>query len=47
MNFREVNNKDMLKRWYDCMEEVYIQANQNKVKMRIRFYNLIILEKIF
>jgi hypothetical protein len=24
MNFREVNNKDMLKRWYDCMEEVYL-----------------------
>ncbi len=23
-SFREVNNKDMLKRWYDCMEEVYL-----------------------
>lgn len=23
-NFREVNNNDILKRWYDCMEEVYL-----------------------
>lgn len=23
-NFREVNKNDILKRWYDCMEEVYL-----------------------
>lgn len=23
-SFRKVNNSDMLKRWYDCMEEVYL-----------------------
>lgn len=24
MNFREVNEDDMLKKWYDCMEETYL-----------------------
>jgi hypothetical protein len=24
MNFREVNEDDILKRWYDCMEEDYL-----------------------
>jgi hypothetical protein len=35
-SFREVNNKDMLKRWYDCMEEVYLcyMTDQDK------FHNL-------
>lgn len=23
-NFREVNNNDILKKWYDCMEEAYL-----------------------
>ena len=24
VNFREVNDNDILKRWYDCMEETYL-----------------------
>ena len=24
MNFREVNEDDILKEWYDCMEETYL-----------------------
>lgn len=23
-NFREVNDDDILKKWYDCMEEIYL-----------------------
>lgn len=37
INFREVNEDDILKKWYDCMEETYLcyadeQDRENEIK---------------
>ena len=45
INFREVNEDDILKKWYDCTEETYLcYADKQDRKMNL---NLISLERIF
>ena len=45
VNFREVNENDILKEWFDFREEIYLcYADRQDREMKL---NLIILEKIF
>ena len=38
INFREVNEDDILKKWFDCMEETYLcYTNEQDRKNKLKF----------